>query len=92
MSKNYRTKPQNIKAVKWTGDNVEEVKEFLGEAFLSATNEFICFRSRADYYSSTGLAFFVMNGDYIYTEDGVKFWKKTAREFEDVYEEVNENE
>lgn len=92
MSKNYRMKPQNIIAVKWTGDNVEEVKEFLGKAFLSATKEFICFRSRADYYSQTGLAFFAMKGDYIYTEDGARFSKKTALEFEDVYEEVNEND
>lgn len=92
MSKNYRTKPQNIKAVKWTGDNTEEIKEFLGEAFLSTSYEFICFRNRANFISSTGLAFFAMIGDYIYMEDDGKFWKKTAREFEDVYEEVNENE
>ena len=87
MSKSYHTKPQNIRAVKWTGDNVEEVKEFLGEAFLSSTNKFTCFRNRTDYYSPTGLAFFVMKGNYIYTEDGIKFWQKTAREFEDMYEE-----
>lgn len=85
--KTYHVKSQNIKAIQWTGDNSDEVKEFLGDAFLSASEVFICFRSRSDYFSPTGLAFFVMKEDYIYTEDGIKFWKKTKREFEEMYGE-----
>lgn len=30
----YRTKPCEIEAVKWTGVNLEEIKEFVGESLI----------------------------------------------------------
>lgn len=91
MSKNYRTKPQNIKAVKWTGENVEEVKEFLKERYIANTEDHVFFH-QYDHVSSIGLARFATKGDYIFTKDGNLFERKKDKDFEEVYEEVNENE
>lgn len=32
MSKRYKTKPVEIEAVQWTGNNLDEIKEFCGDA------------------------------------------------------------
>ena len=37
MVKYYRKKPIAIRAIQWTGNNLEECKEFLGEDFLTDT-------------------------------------------------------
>lgn len=34
MVKRYKTKPCVIEAIQWTGDNVEEIKEYIGKSFL----------------------------------------------------------
>lgn len=36
---NYQTKPQPIEAIQWTGDNIEEVREFLGKPHFFDTSE-----------------------------------------------------
>ena len=90
MVKNYHIKPQHIKALKWTGDNIEVAKEFLGEAFLSNTEDQIIFHHNADFHSLTGLAMFATKGDYICTEDGVHFKRMKTKEFEEMYEEDKE--
>ena len=39
MVRIYRKKPVDIRAVQWTGDNLEECKEFLGEDFVKSVLE-----------------------------------------------------
>ena len=39
MVKTYRRKPETVQAVLYTGDNVEEVKAFLGISFISVNRE-----------------------------------------------------
>ncbi len=37
MIKQYRKKPVVIEAVQWTGDNTDEIKNFIGNNFCYAT-------------------------------------------------------
>lgn len=86
MILSYHPKPSNVKAVKWTGANIEEVKELLKDALISVTEDQVFFHPHADHISSIGLARFATKGDYIFTKDDNLFERKKAKEFEEMYE------
>lgn len=87
MIKSYHLKPSRVKAIKWNGNNSYEVKEFLKEAYISATEDQVFFHPYADHVSSIGLARFATKGDYIFTKDDNLFERKKGKEFEEMYEE-----
>lgn len=39
MVKKYRKKPVEIEAIKYTGDNIKELKDFIGDQLLYYANE-----------------------------------------------------
>ena len=41
MVKNYRKKPVVIEALQWTGDNPEEVREFVGDSLSKNVDDYV---------------------------------------------------
>lgn len=88
MIKNYRAKPKKIRAVRWTGDNLNEIKDFLGEAYLTATPDQVFFHHNSQFESPTGLNLFATRGDYIINEIGTtRYERKKKAAFDDMFEE-----
>ena len=81
MSK-YRKKPVVVEAVQWTGENVDEIAEFMKDAkedyALSA-------ESRRIYF---GGLMFALAGDYIIKDEKGEFYPCEPEIFHKTYEEV----
>ncbi|MBC8428338.1 hypothetical protein H8D04_00500 [bacterium] len=41
MVKNYKKKPVVIEALQWTGDNPEEVREFVGDSLSKNVDDYV---------------------------------------------------
>ena len=92
MSK-YISKASPIRAIKWTGENVDEMIRFLGDCYLASNGNFIFFkRGRLTSVEVAGTCGICGVGNYI-IDDSI-FTAKKASDFEKDYmefEEENEN-
>jgi hypothetical protein len=48
MTKTYRTKPKYVKAVQWTGDNLEEVQSFAHTQYINGSSLHVSSNDRSD--------------------------------------------
>lgn len=85
MIKKYRKKPVVIEAVQWTGENLDEIKEFCGEFF--------------NYAHLGSLSIFTLEGrhiasvrDYIIKGVAGEIYPCKPDIFEKTYEDVEEEE
>lgn len=76
----YRVKPAIVEAIQWTGENIEEVKEFCGE-FFSCEFDGIC-----AVHSPWG-RYFAATGDYIVKNENNEFHAYSADVFDRDFEE-----
>ena len=81
MSK-YRKKPVVVEAVQWTGENVEEIEEFMKDA---KEDYGLSEESRRIYF---GGLMFAMAGDYIIKDEKGEFYPCEPEIFHKTYEEV----
>ena len=62
----YRTKPCEIEAIQWTGDNLSEIREFVGESLeyeVSAnTNDVIVYIKTLEGYMRASIGRYVIKG------------------------------
>lgn len=85
-TRRYRLKPNDVKAIEWTGENLSEVIEFLGDAYICASGDLVVFHHNAKFHSMSGMSLFATVGTYIFTSDGVRFDRMRKNEFEEKYE------
>ena len=79
MPKTYKSKPHEVEAVQWTGDNLEEVKEFYPRVFIGLEDDLTMPHGGA--YVSCYIGDYVVKG-----EDG-RFRFTGRKVFENVYGE-----
>lgn len=72
-------KELTAQAVKWTGDNIEEVKSFLGDCFISANRTFVTYLIRPE---SRFPKFAELNVYIQKSFDEDVFWLVDSEEFE----------
>ena len=77
MLKKYRTKPHEVEAIQWTGQNTEEVLEFLQDKY------YVSYDGDLVIVTKQGKAIAVKN-DYIVKDNG--FYPCNAKEFVERYE------
>ena len=87
MTKKYRLKSPVIEGLKWTGDNLDEVKDFLGSSFISVDGDVIFFEPGPfASYQRTGRCRCADAGSYIIIKNGL-FDREEGSAFEEMYEE-----
>lgn len=84
--KRYRLKPNDVRAIEWTGENLDEVIEFLGDAYICNSGDLVVFHYNAKFHSRSGMSLFASNGMYIFTSDGDHFDRMRKNDFEEKYE------
>ena len=85
-TRHYRLKPNDVKAIEWTGENLSEVIEFLGDAYICASGDLVVFHHNSKFHSMSDMSLFANVGTYIFTSDGVRFDRMRKNEFEEKYE------
>ena len=79
--KKYRKKPVVIEACQWTGDNVEEISEFMGESAMTQTEEELKIFTLEGTMTAS-------NGDFIIKGIEGEFYPCKPDIFANTYEEV----
>lgn len=94
----YRKKPVVVEAVKWSGSNLEEIRDFVGDSLIENYMEFLN-KDRTIDKMLVGIGIRTLEGDHIaeygdYIIKGVQgeFYPCKPDIFEQTYEEVIENE
>lgn len=88
MVRNYCPVNTQIRAIQWTGDNLEEVKEFLGDAYIDFNGNTIRF-GHDPTHELDNLATVASCGYYIYSIKHGKFFRRMDPDrFEKLYEEI----
>ena len=88
----FRKKPQEVKAIRYTGDNYEEVKDYLVGKLHPLNNGPIYL----DYYSSSLTINNIDNishavkGDWIIQEDDENIFAMSDKMFRKTFEEIKE--
>lgn len=85
-TRRYRLKPNDVRAIEWTGENLSEVEEFLGDAYICASGDLVVFHLSANFHRINGMSLFASVGSYIFTSDGVSFDRMRKNDFEEKYE------
>lgn len=85
MVKTYVSKPVEIQAIQYTGDNFEEIKKFIINTSDFRPNKYSylypdMFINFGEYYV------LLMYGDYIFKNNDGRFVKLSKYKFEDIYE------
>ena len=89
MIKTYIKKPVEIQAVQWTGDNIEEIKEFHSlsdnpNAIYRVNNEILISTLEGDMLASIG--------DFIIRGEKGEYYPCNSDIFEATYEEVKKED
>lgn len=81
MTKRYKMKVLPVEAIQWTGDNVQEVKDFC--------RQFALFLRDAELYIRVdGRKIYVVPGEFIVRRTNGSFYPLDKHVFEETYEEV----
>lgn len=81
MIKRYQLKRPSVEAVQWTGDNIQEIKDFCKTRAL--------FLRDAELYIRTDCRkLYAAPGDYIVRQVDGSFWPLDEHMFNNTYEEV----
>lgn len=82
MNKKYRKKPVTIEAIQWTGKNLSEIDNFVGESIANKGTILIIHTLEGDMEASIG--------DYIIKGVNGEFYPCKPSIFAKTYEEVTE--
>lgn len=77
MVQKFRKKPQIIEAVQWTGDNFEQIKEFVGDK----VSYFTWTREREFYINEEVLSVKLPNGDFVHVNMNNWIVRESHRDF-----------
>lgn len=77
---NYRRKPVKLRSVQWTGNNYEELKEFVGEYLTNKDMDLYVETSRGKLH--------VSKGDYVVKDKCGNFYPCKPEIMEQLYEGV----
>lgn len=83
MIKKYRKKPIEIQAIQWTGGNLDEVRDFIGDSFLCYYKDKISIKTLEGNHVAS-------MGNYIIRGIAGEFYPCREDIFEATYEAVNE--
>lgn len=89
MIKKYVKKPIVVKAVQWTGDNLNEIREFCNcdchnDCYVDATDKIIIYTLKGDVTA--------FSGDYIINDVNGESYPCKPDIFKETYEEVYKDE
>ena len=91
MSNTYISKAEPIRAIKWTGDNIDDVINFLGNSYISSNGTYVFFnRGKLTKIGVAGTCGICAVGNYI-ADIGI-FTTREASDFEKEYMEFNEED
>ena len=76
----YRTRQSTVRAIRFTGENLDACRAFLGGALCEATTDRILMSVVA------GLALAVVRWEWVVRDDRGRFWRYDAAEFERTFE------
>lgn len=86
---NYISVANPIRAIKWTGDNIDDVMDFLGNCYIASNKTYVFFkRGKVSAFEKVGTCGICEVGNYII--DDVIFTSKLASDFEENYMELVE--
>ena len=81
----YRKRTHLVEAVKWTGDNIDEIKEFCPDSIID-DNGRLWIPAYLNMYCVQGVSYIMKNPNY---PDGYKYRAVKPDEFTATYEEAN---
>lgn len=81
MTKRYKMKVAPVEAIQWTGDNIQEVKDFCRQYALFL-------RDAELYIRVDGRKLYAAPGDFIVRRTDGQFCPLSKHVFEETYEEV----
>lgn len=79
MAKTFKPKSHEVDAVQWDGENVEEVRTFMGKASVNA-------RGTSLHILTSKTAMALRKGDYLVKKEGDDVTAISEKQFTDQYE------